>query len=191
MDRFLFLVMFVLVLAIPAYAANVDGGVVDDGAAANSNPAVPLAEVDPADPEPAQEGSQAPAALAGSDLFAGGYWFVCDCVLGYDLTFYVPADWADGQLTLNSSGAPVNMSNNTVYAYCPDFPDYTFSAARFSTFTYRASNYNTVDLNVTSISDTNIDFLDDGSRRLSDYQLKVLSCALVFMVAVILIIKRG
>lgn len=191
MDKFFFLVIFVLLLVIPAYATDVDGGFLNDGIIESTDPVVPMAEVDPSDPEPATEVSQDLASLAGSDLFTGGYWFVCDCALGYDLTFYVPSDWSDGQFTFNSSGAPVNMSNSTVYAYCPDFPDYTFSAARFSEFTYRATNYNTSDLNISKVIDTNIDFLDDGSRRLSDYQLKVLSCALVFMLVTILIMKRG
>ena len=191
MDKFFFLVIFVLLLVIPAYATDVDGGNVDDGVIESSDPTVPLASVAEESSLPSEEVGQDPALLAESDAFSGGYWFVCDCALGYDLKFYIPVDWADGQFTFNSSGAPVNMSNSTVYAYCPDFPDYTFSAARFSEFTYRATNYNTSDLNISKVIDTNIDFLDDGSRRLSDYQLKVLSCALVFMLVAILIMKRG
>ena len=191
MKEFLFLVLFLLTLAFSVSAADLDGGVVDVGTTESTDPALPLAEVDDSAAESTAEGSQDPAALAGSDLFAGGYWFVCDCALGYDLTFYVPVDWADGQFTLSSSGAPVNMSNNTVYAYCPGFPDYTFSAARFSEFTYRESNYTTADLSITAISDTNIDFLDDGSGRLSDYQFRVLGCSLLLFVLAALIIKRG
>lgn len=190
MEKFLFFVFTFLALVCPVSAVY-DGGTVIDGIIQGTDPIVPLAPVDPSDPEPVEEVSQDPAALAGSDLFDGGYWFVCDCALGSDLIFYVPVDWADGQFTLSSSGAPVNMSNNTVYAFCPSFPDYTFSASRFGTFTYRSSSYNSQDLNISKISDTNIDFLDDGSKRLSDYQLKILGCSLLMFVLAVLIFKRG
>lgn len=190
MDKFMFLVFAVLAMVCPVSAVY-DGGTVVDGIIQSSDSLVPLAPVDPSDPEPVEEVSEDPVAHAGSDLFTGGYWFVCDCALGYDLTFYVPVDWADGQFTLSSSGAPVNMSNNTVYAFCPSFSDYTFSASRFGEFTYRSSSYNTQDLNITKISDTNIDFLDDGSKRLSDYQLKILCCGLLVFVLAVLIFKRG
>lgn len=191
MDKFLFLVLFTLVLVVPVHAADVDGGLVDDGVIESTDPAVPLAEVAEESSLPSEEVSQDLAALAGSDPFTGGYWFVCDCDLGYDLKFYVPLEWATDQFTLDTSGAPVNMSNTTVNAYCPSFPDYTFFCSRFSTFTYRATNYNTSDLNITKISDTNIDFLEENSFRLSDYDLRILGCSLVFLVVAILIIKRS
>lgn len=191
MDKFLFLVLFILVLAVPVHAADVDGGLVDDGITESTDSAVPLAEVGEESSVPSEEVPQDPSAFAGSDPFTGGYWFVCDCALGYDLKFYVPLEWATDQFILDTSGAPVNMSNTTVNAYCPNFPDYTFSCSRFSTFTYRANNYNTSNLNITKISDTNIDFLEDNSIRLSDYDLRILGCSLVLLVAAILIFKRS
>lgn len=189
MHKFILFSLFLLVFAFPCHAAS--GGFVVDGIIQGSDPAAPLAPVDPSDPESTQEGSEDPAALAGSDPFTGGYWFVCDCSLGYDLKFYVPAEWSTDLFTLDSSGAPVNVSNSTVYAYCDSFPEYTFSASRYGRFVYRGSNYNNVELNITRISDTNIDFLEDNPVRLSDQDFRVLACSLIFLVAAILIIRRG
>lgn len=187
MDKFLFLVLVVLTLAIPVNAADLNGGVVDDGTAESSDPAAPSAEA-AAETEESEAGI---AALAGSDTLTGGYYFVCDCALGYDLKFYVPTEWACDNFTLDTSGAPVNLSNTTCYAYCPDFPDYTFSCARFAGFTYRSSNYSSVDLNITEISETNINFLEDTPTRLSDWDQNTAICSLLFLVAAILIIKRS
>lgn len=193
MDKFFLLVLCLFSLVFPVAASDIgiDGGDLIVGVIESSDPAVSLAEVDEESSLPSEEVSQDPAALAGSDTFTGGYWFVCDCALGYDLKFYIPSDWASDQFTLDASGAPVNMSNSTVYAYCPDFPDYTFSCSRFSSFVYRQNNYSNEDLKITKISDTNIDFLEDDHVRLSDYDLKVLGCSLIFLVAAILIFKRG
>lgn len=191
MDKFLFLVIFVLGLVFPVNAADIAGGNLSDGVVENTYSIVPLAEVAEEPQVSSEEVESGIDALALSDTFTGGYWFVCDCALGYDLKFYIPSDWSSGQFALDTSGAPVNMSNSTVYAYCPDYPDYTFSAARFSNFVYRANNYSNLDLNITDISDTNIDFLEDDQIRLSDYDLKVLACSLIFLVAAILIVKRG
>lgn len=121
------------------------------------------------------------APLAVSDSLAGGYYFVCDCALGNDVKFYVPLEWSHDVFTLNSSGAPVNLSNTTCYAFCLAFPDYTFSCSRFGTFTYRASNYNTTDLRITNISDTNIEFLEDDTQLPSDSDMLLLIAALIFV----------
>lgn len=192
MVKIIFLLLIVINLFIPAYAADLDGGDVNVGATADTGSAATPSSVAAETTVPAQELAEDAAVLAVSDPFSGGYWFVCDCALGSDLKFYVPADWACDMFALDSSGAPVNMSNTTVYAYCDQFPDYTFSCSRFGKFTYRTSNnYNSADLNITEISDTNIDFLENNSYRLSDYDLCILICALIVVVAVILIFKKG
>lgn len=179
MKNFLFIILCVAALAVPVHAAP-DEGVVD--AIVATDPADP---VDPEAPlastavsETMEEGA-APFAVSGS--LAGGYYFVCDCALGSDLKFYVPLEWAHDVFTLDRSGAPVNLSNTTCNAYCPTYPDYTFSCSRFGTFTYRASNYNTTDLLITNISDTNIEFLDDETLLPSDTSLLLLIAALIFV----------
>lgn len=118
---------------------------------------------------------------AGGDSLSGGYYFVVDCALGNSLKFYVPLEWSHDVFTLNSSGGLVNLSNNTCYAYCPAYPDYTFSCSRFGTFTYRATNYNTTDLMITNISDSNIEFLEDDTQLPSDSDLLLLIAGLVFV----------
>lgn len=198
MDRYLFCFIIGLLLALPVTAADTTGGDVVDGivfdadASGSSDPTD--SEAAASDEEPAletEESSEDIAALDVSGDLAGGYYFVCDSALGYGLTFYVPLEWAHDVFTLDSSGTPVNLSTNTCYAYCPDFPDYTISCSRFGTFTYRATNYNTADLRITNITDTNMTFFDDNGIQMSGSELQLLSCVLLFVLAAILIMKRG
>lgn len=179
MKHFLFLILCVAALAFPVHAAP-DEGVVDAIVATDG--------IELADPEAplessavSQEVGEDIAPLAVSDPFAGGYYFVCDSALGNDLKFYVPLEWAHDVFTLNSSGALVNLSNSTCNAYCPAYPDYTISCSRFGTFTYRATNYNTSDLRISNISDTNIDFLEDETQIPSDSDLLLLIVVLIFV----------
>ena len=179
MRNFLFIILCVVALAIPVSAAP-DEGVVDA--------IVAIDGADPADPEDplastavseAQETGVDALALDGS--LAGGYYFVCDCALGSNLKFYVPLEWAHDVFTLDSSGEPVNLSNTTCNAFCPAYPDYTFSCSRFGTFTYRASNYNTSDLRITNITATNIEFLEDDTQLPSDSDMLLVIAALIFV----------
>lgn len=195
-DNFLFLVLFAVLLVMPVAAADLDGGNVD-GSDTVATAAPAAGATDPSDPEESTEATMettsdetdiAPLALDGA--LAGGYYFVCDCALGYDLKFYVPLEWAHDVFTFDSSGEPVNLSNSTCYAYCPNYPDYTFSCSRFGTFTYRASNYSTTDLNITDISETNITFLEDETPRLSDYQVLILIAAMIFLFGAVGFVTR-
>lgn len=179
MRNFLFFILCVAALAIPVHAAPTEG--VLDGIVATDG-------TDPADPDtplastPISEVLETGVSVLAVDgSLAGGYYFVCDCALGSDLKFYVPLEWAHDVFTLDSSGEPVNLSNSTCYAYCPVYPDYTISCSRFGTFTYRASNYNTTDLQITNISDTNIEFLEDETQLPSDSDLLLLIAGLIFV----------
>lgn len=179
MKNFLLLFILVAALALPVSATSnegvVNGNVVSDGAAA-LDPEAPM-ESTASSVEVEEETS--PFAVSGS--LAGGYYFVADCALGSDVTFYVPLEWAHDVFTLDRSGAPVNLSNSTCYAFAPAFPDYTIQCSRFGTFTYRATNYNTSDLLITEITDTNIEFLEDETQRPSDSDMLLLIAALVFV----------
>lgn len=189
MKNFLFLILLLAAMAVPVHAAPDEGvldGIVATDASTPADPELPLED----SVEDQAVGEDA-AALASSDSLAGGYYFVADCVLGYGLKFYVPLEWADDVFTLDGSGSPVNLSNSTCYAYCPDYPDYTISCSRFSTFTYRASNYNTADLQLTNISETNISFLEDETQRLSQHDLLLLIAGLIFLFgAAALVLRR-
>ena len=104
--------------------------------------------------------------LYSSGGLVGGYYFVCDCALGNDVKFWIPADFARDSITIDSSGALVNMTNSTIYLMPDDTTindNYTIQAPRFSSFQYRwdSSGYTWSSLAITNISDTNISWLDD------------------------------
>lgn len=179
MKNFLFLILFVAALAVPVSAAPDEGvvdGIVVFDESDSLDPASPMEDSPVSD---TLEEGIAPAAVSGS--LAGGYYFVADCALGSDVKFYVPLEWAHDVFTFNSSGNLVNLSNTTCYAYCPAYPDYTFSCSRFGTFTYRATNYNTTDLRITNISDTNIEFLEDDTQLPSDSEMMIVIATMIFL----------
>lgn len=100
----------------------------------------------------------------GAAGLAGGYRFTCDCALGSGVEFYIPTTYASGSLTYDSSGNLINLTSSTIYLYSPAYPDYTFSASRFSGFTYRSSNYDTRDLNIWNVQTQNVEiFTEDPS----------------------------
>ena len=138
MDRFLFCFIFLCsILVIPVYAADSSGGDVD-GTAVVSDSTDTIVSSDSiaesvvsSDPVALAENEESISVLSDSGSLAGGYYFICDCVLGSNIKFYVPLEWAHDVFTYDNSGAPVNLSMNTCYAYCPDYPDYSFSCSRF------------------------------------------------------------
>lgn len=122
--------------------------------------------------------------LAAGEL-AGGYYFVADSALGNGLRFYVPAEFASGSLTYDSSGYLFNLTTSSIYLYCPDYPDYTIYAPRFSGFQYRTSNssgYTNVDLKVANVTDTNVELLQDDPVLLPDLQVLLI---MLFVVAAV------
>lgn len=179
MKNFLFLIICVAALAFPVHAAP-DEGVVD--AIVTTDGADPVDPVLPLASTPVSEDLETGVSVLAVDgSLAGGYYFVCDCALGSNLKFYVPLEWAHDVFTLDSSGAPFNLSISNCYAYCPTYPDYTFVCSRMETFSYRYSNYANSDLQVTNISDTNIEFLQDETQLPSDSDLLLLIAALIFV----------
>lgn len=185
MKNILLFFLCCILLVVPAFATGVSEGDLDGSdviASTDSEVLVPAAVED----------SEILALSVEGDLL-GGYYFVADCALGSDLVFYIPVDFAFDCLTLDSSGNVVNMTNSTVYAYCPSYPSYTISASRFGTFTYRTStsgSYNTYDLAITDISDTNISFLEDTMQRLSDSEILLVIAALIFVFGALFILIR-
>lgn len=119
---------------------------------------------------------------------AGGYYITGDSAIGQDLTFYVPADFASGSLTFDSSGNLFNLTNSSIYLYCPDHPEYTIYAARFSGFQYRQSSgagYQYQDLKLRNVSAANVEILEDSpTRTFSDNTL-------LYVILVVLIIFVG
>lgn len=179
MKNLILIFLFLAAMAIPVCAAPVE--VVTDGTVATDADSLVDLEAHSDALLFSEEIESGIAPLAVSDSLAGGYYFVCHCALGSNVKIYVPLEWAHDVFTLDRSGAPVNLSNTTCNAFCPAFPDYTFSCGRFGTFTYRASNYNTTDLMITNISDTNIEFLEDDTQLPSDSDMLLLIAALIFV----------
>lgn len=120
----------------------------------------------------------------GAEL-QGGYYITGDSAMGSGLTFYVPADFAEGSLTYDSSGNLFNLTSSSIYLYCADYPDYTIYASRFSGFQYRAgtgSGYQYHDLNLRYVTDTNVQILvEDPAPVISDNTLVILIVVLLLI----------
>lgn len=182
------LICSILILAsltVPASAASLEDGT--DGTVSTES----TSAEDPVDLLEVQEVDSGIALYSIDGDLHGGYYFIADCALGSDLKFYVPVEWAHDAFTLDSSGDLVNLTNSTCYAYCPDYPNYTFSCSRFNTFTYRSSSYDTQDLNITHIPESNIYYFNDSEFHLSENNLLHLIAALIFILAAIIIIRRN
>lgn len=90
-----------------------------------------------------------------------GYRFTCDCALGNGVEFFIPANNASGSLSYDTNGILMNITSSTINLYSPAYPDYTFSASRFSGFTYRTSNYDTRDLNIRNVKTQNVEIFTE------------------------------
>lgn len=92
-----------------------------------------------------------------------------------DLRLYLPYGMDLNSLQL-SGDKLYNVTNSTIYLYCPQFPDATFQASRFQNVTYRlyGNNMQTSDLTGIRIVEENVTF---------DYLVPVI---LVFCVVCIL-----
>ena len=125
----------------------------------------------------------------------GGYVFTCDCALGTGVTFYIPTNFASGSLTYDSSGNLFNLTSSTIYLYSPDYPNYTFTASRFSGFTYRSGNAGstTTDLKIRNVRTENVEiFTEDPalSARLDVLEIFHTMVAIgEFTVAFLLLLK--
>ena len=163
-----------LSLALPVNATEVDPS---ESIPVSSEPA--LVETQPV--SQIQLGDPALYSISGS--LSGGYYFDCNCSLGTNLRFYVPVEWSQDALSIDSSGAPVNMSTSTLYLYCPAFPEYTFSASRFNTVTYRGDGNQSTELRITSVTDSNINFLQDTAAYPGSQKIGVIVvCLLLILV---------
>lgn len=161
---------------------------VDDIASAVGSAVADAVAPDPVDDVPI---------LYASGGIVGGYYFVADCALGQGVKFWVPADFAQGSITMDSSGSLVNMTNSTIYLMPDDSrlnSNYTIQAPRFSSFQYRrdASGYVWSDLDISNISDTNISWLDDTPQAVpqSSYFVLIASILIIGFLA-LFAFKRG
>lgn len=96
-----------------------------------------------------------------------------------DIRLYLPYGVELPSVQLQD-GLLYNTTSSTIYLYCPEYPDYTFSASRFQNVTYRTSsnNYSTYDLTDVSII--------DSTSTVSVYLPYVELFALVFIIFALL-----
>lgn len=64
-----------------------------------------------------------------------------------EIRIYLPEGYNSNALQI-FDGHLINTTNSTIYPYCPDFPEYTFQAARWSSLSYKpnATGYSWTDL---------------------------------------------
>lgn len=131
--------------------------------------------------------------VLAADL-SGGYYVVGDSALGNDLTFYVPAEYAAGSLTYDSSGNLFNLTANSIYLYSPDFPDYTIYAARFSGFQYRrnTTGYSYEDLRLRDITDGNVEIFkkDPSPLHGTDTVTVMILAVLIIQLGAFVLLRR-
>lgn len=129
-------------------------------AAAVSNPDLPVFESVPviADSTDSSEPIMYAAAPPTGTEFDSLAYFDISCDLG-DIRLYLPYGVDLNSIQLQGRML-YNVTNSTIYLYCPDYPDTTFQAARFQNVTYRHSGtgYQTQDLSGVSIQDTQHNF---------------------------------
>ena len=167
---------------------NLSPDAVDDISSAVGSAVADAVAPDPVDDVPV---------LYASGGIVGGYYFVCDCALGNDIKFWIPADFASDSISIDGSGSLVNMTNSTIYLMPDDTTinnNYTIQAPRFSSFQYRrdSSGYTWSSLAITNISDTNISWLDDTPQAvpISRYFVLIASI-LVIGFLFLFVFKRG
>lgn len=99
------------------------------------------------------------AAVIDSGLEGLASWEVASSQLG-NITLYAAADTNSAAIRIYENTF-VNYNNSTVYFYCPEYPDYQFSASRFSPVYYRSDgSYNSTLLTINSIQVSSIDLVD-------------------------------
>lgn len=73
----------------------------------------------------------------GSDDLSGLTYYDISCSLG-DIRLYLPVGLDQDSFQV-IDGQLINVTNSTIYPYCPEYPDYTWSASRWSPVTYRTN----------------------------------------------------
>lgn len=135
--------------------------------------------------------SENPSPLAAVSGISGGYYFVADCALGSSIKFWVPADFASGSIAFDGNNL-INMTNSSIYLLSDSgLTNYTIYAPRFSHFQYRRDNTSGYsDLAIRSISDSNINFMEDTPQAIPDAVFWVVLISVVILGFLILAFLR-
>ena len=92
-------------------------------------------------------------AVSSVDLNDLTYYDI-DSSLG-EIRIYLPEGYNSNSLQI-FDGHLINTSNSIIYPFCPDYPEYTFQASRWSSLAYKpvASGYSWTDLDDVVILDS-------------------------------------
>ena len=174
-SRFVLVLALVCAFALPVFAAPVDGGRDVDSLPDNQSSFVSPSD-GPADSSDSVDGLlvdvyDSPALLiVGGDSDAGCWFFASAAFTGgRSVRWYFDKSYSSGSLILDNSGYLWNNTQNTVYLYSPDYPDYTVYAPRFGYFQYRINNKSWADASIApdaSVSSSLV--LSDSQYRTSD-----------------------
>lgn len=110
-----------------------------------------------------------------NEELSDGYYFVCNCVLGDNLKFCVPVEFAVGGFAKADTGELINMTSNTFSTtFRSGRKTYIITAPSMSYLTYYemrslpdGESIQTFDLNETVI-DSNMSFLHDTPQAVPD-----------------------
>lgn len=115
------------------------------------------------------------APVAADSGFTGLVRYKVKSSLG-EIILLLP-DGLDNSVLQYRDGYLYNVSGSTIYLYCEEYPNYTFSASRFSPVSYRVSNgYDTVQLSVSEVLTYSA-----SPDQLWDYLLYFLLILIVFL----------
>lgn len=149
---FALLLCCVFGLAVGAAPALAASSVSDPAVGVSDSSTIPTEtdSVSASDPVFVPDSGTALSDVAGE--FSDLAYMDVSCNLG-DLRLYLPHGVELAVMQVRD-GLLYNVSNTTVYLYCPDYPGYTFSASRFSPVMYRADGYNSYTLSEVVIFDS-------------------------------------
>lgn len=140
------------VCAAPALAAS---SVSDPTVGVSDSSTIPTETDSVSASDPVSVSDSGTALSVGAGEFSDLAYLDLSCNLG-DLRLYLPHGVELAAMQVRD-GLLYNVSNSTIYLYCPDYPGYTFSSSRFSPVMYRAdgySSYTLSDVVISASSDT-------------------------------------
>lgn len=137
----------VAVGAAPALAAS---SVSDPTVGVSDSSSVPAETVAESVDDPVAFSDSGTALSDDSGEFSGLAYLDLSCTLG-DIRLYLPHGVELDVMQVRDD-LLYNVSNSTVYLYCPQYPEYTFSASRFAPVMYRADSYSSYTLSDVALS---------------------------------------
>ena len=173
--RFSLALALVCAFSFPVFAAPVYGGG-DVDSLPDSQPDSLSPSDSPADSPDGVDSVlvdvyDSPALLTVGGDSDAGCWFSASAAFtgGKAVRWYFDKSYSSGSLILDKSGYLWNNTQNSVYLYSPDYPDYYVYAPRFGYFQYRINNQNWANASIVpDASASSSLILSDSQYRASD-----------------------